>query len=117
MNGRSPAAAPRPVRHRPQPAAGSASTPTLRIGIDRVTLYGFVGTDRRRFARSLEAKLAELAAAHRDHDWSAGARRRHICSLDAGELRAGASAEQAARQIATALFATLIGQGKGPHRV
>ncbi len=113
MNSRSPTAAP----HRPQPAADPTPAPRLRIDIGRVTLHGFAGADRRRFARSLEAKLAELAAAHRDHDWSAGARRRHIRSLDAGELGHGAGAEQAAHHIATALFAALTGGGKGARRV
>lgn len=113
---RPPAAAPRPKRPPAQPAAGPAPAPKLRVGIDRVTLHGFDGADRHRFARSLEAKLVALAAAHRDHDWSAGAQRRRISKLDAGQLRPGAGVAQAARQIATALFSVLTGPGKGAHR-
>jgi hypothetical protein len=110
-----PSPAPHMAR-RPQPAAGGAPAPMLRIGIDRVTLNGFAHADQRHFAQSIETKLAELAAAHRDHDWSAAGQRVRIHGLDAGRLRAGADADAAARQIATALFAALTGRGRGARR-
>jgi hypothetical protein len=112
-----PSLAPRAAPDRPGQAVGRAPGPVLRIGIDRVTLHGFARADQRRFAQSLQTKLTELAAFHRNHDWSTAGQRLRIRSLDAGRLRAGASAEDAARQIATALFAELTGRGKGARRV
>jgi hypothetical protein len=117
MNRKRPAEASRAPRHPPQPVPGAPPSPALRIGIERVTLHGFTRADQRRFTRSLETSLAEMAAAHRDHDWGPLGRRLHIRSLDAGRLRPGASAEAAARQVARALFDQLTGRRRSAHRV
>jgi hypothetical protein len=104
---------PRMPRHAPQPAAGAAPAPALHIGIERVTLHGFTAADRRRFTRSLEANVAELAAAHRDCDWRSLGPAARIGRVDAGQLRRGENAEAAARHVAQALFAELTGRGTG----
>jgi hypothetical protein len=113
MTRASPTQTPRMPRHDPQPAAGAAPAPALHIGIDRVTLHGFTAADRLRFTRSLEASLAELATAHRDHDWRSLGPAARIARLDAGQLRPGESAEAAARHVAQALFAEVTGRGTG----
>ena len=97
----------------PQPAAGAAPAPGLHVGIERVTLHGFTTAQERRFTRSLAASLAEMAAAHRDHDWHALGPAVRLRRLDAGELPPGESAEGAACHVARALFAELTGRGTG----
>jgi hypothetical protein len=97
----------------PQPVAGAAPAPGLHLGIERVTLHGFTAAQERRFTRALAANLAELAGAHRDHDWRALGPAARIRRLDAGELHPGESAEGAARHVARALFAELTGRGTG----
>jgi hypothetical protein len=107
------AQAPPAPQDAPQPAAGAAPSPALHVGIERVTLHGFTAAQERRFTRSLAASLAEMTAAHRDHDWRSLGPVARIRRLDAGELRPGESAEGAARHVARALFAQLTGRGTG----
>jgi hypothetical protein len=113
MTRESPAPTPRAPRHPAQPAPTASPAPALHVGIDRVTLHGFTAADERRFTRSFEANLAELAAAHGDRDWRSFGLVARIRRLDVGELRPGESAEGAARQVARALFAELTGRGRG----
>jgi hypothetical protein len=104
---------PPPTPQVPRDGAQPAPRPALHIGIERVTLHGFTGADRRRFTRSLEASLADLAAAHGDHDWRSLGPVARIARIDAGELRPGESTEGAARRVARTLFAQLTGRGTG----
>ncbi|MGO9237005.1 MAG: hypothetical protein ACLP4V_24135 [Methylocella sp.] len=112
-----PAETPALTQHRLQPAAFGASAAVLRFGVNRITLQGFTGVDQRRFTRSLEVKLAELAAAHRGFDWSTAGSRLSIKSLNAGALPPGAGMEEAAQQVAAALFVYLTGRRRGTRRV
>jgi hypothetical protein len=93
---------------------GSTPASYLQIRIDRITLHGYAPADQGRFTRMLSRELTKLAHAHEAIDWSAVARA-WIGRLDAGQLRAGASAEEAARRIAQQIFANLT-QRRGKNR-
>jgi hypothetical protein len=76
----------------------------VHFDIGRVTLHGYSPGQRARFVSSLQTRLAGLAASDGDR-WPAAPPR--LGHLDAGVLQAGAAPEQAAEQIAAALFAAL----------
>jgi hypothetical protein len=89
-------------------ALDSSPTNHLRINIDRITLHGYASADQGRFTRALSGELTKLADAYGDVDWNKAAPlRARISRLDAGELRAGASAEDAARHVAQNIFEKL----------
>jgi len=69
---------------------------------------------RQRFVGALEAELTKLASEGLAGAL-AGSRRRRIASLDAGVLRAGATPEQAAAQVTSALGSALVGRRVGRH--
>lgn len=97
----------------PMPRENAPSV-ALRFQIGRVTLAHYTRADQKRFVQSLQSRIAELAQAQGGYDWSAATTQR-IARLDAGRLPDGASAEEAARQIATQIFNKLA-QGPGGKR-
>lgn len=82
---------------------------TVHFEIGRVTLHGFSAPEGQRFVRSLEASLNQLGTS-RATAWPI-AGRRTIARLDAGALRGGATPEEAASVLATALRVEI-----GAHR-
>jgi hypothetical protein len=96
------------------PAPPTAPSPALRFQIGRITVEGFTRADQLRFESSLRSSLSELAHAHNHYAWSA-ADGLNVSRLDAGRLHPGASPEEAARQIAKRIFATLSQQSGGGH--
>ena len=93
---------------KPRPAGPSQ----LHFQIGRITLHGYAPADQKRFSDSLQSSLAEFAHARREVPWT-GAAKLRIAHLDAGELRAGASPEEAARHVAAQLFARLSKNHRG----
>lgn len=87
-------------------AAHRSAATMLHFKIGRVTMDGYSLAEQRQFTHSIKLKLAELARRHSDHPWSE-ANGLTMNRLDAGELRSGASPEDAARQIAARIFAKL----------
>lgn len=87
---------------------------TLHLHIDRLVVEGVPAHGRQRFVGALESELTKLAS-----DGLAGAlagsRKREIASLDAGTLRHGATPEQAAKQVTSALRRGLAGRRTGRH--
>jgi hypothetical protein len=90
--------------------AESGPPRAVHFDIGRVTLPGYSPGQQARFVRSLQARLAGLAASHGDR-WP-GAAQRRIGHLDAGVLPASAAPEQAAEQVAASLFAALADPGR-----
>ncbi|HEY4048398.1 MAG TPA: hypothetical protein VGM27_16155 [Acidobacteriaceae bacterium] len=104
----------RSVRVQSAAAPHTAAAPALHFQIGRITAEGFTRGDQKRFESSLRSSLAELAHAHNPHEWSASAGLK-VSRLDGGRLRPGASPEEAARQIANRIFATLRERPGGTH--
>jgi len=103
-SGRHPSALAKGVAPR---TSGPASA--VHFKIHRITADGYSASDQKQFTHSLKSNLAELARRYRDHTWSQ-ANQLTINRLDAGQLSAGASPEDAARQIAARIFAKLTQQ-------
>src|SRR5215469_16949903 len=87
-------------------AAHRSAAPVLHFKIGRITTDGYSVAEQKQFTHSIKLKLAELARKHSDHPWSE-ANGLTMNRLDAGQLRSGASPEDAARQIAARIFAKL----------
>jgi hypothetical protein len=86
--------------NQPRPATTSSATPSaIRIHIGRITLVGYTATDRVRFSDALRVSLTQLASAKQSYKSNLSVKR-----INAGQLRPGASIEEAARVIATRLF-------------
>lgn len=85
----------------------------LHIHIDRMVVEGLSALGQQRFVRALETQLTKMASDGFPNAFTGGAR--HIAALDAGRLRAGATPEQAAAQVTTALRAGLAGKGSKRH--
>jgi hypothetical protein len=87
---------------------------TVHIHIERLVVDGIDARGQNRFVRALEAQLAESA-----HQASAGGAfagdgvMRQIGRVDAGEMRAGATPERAAGQVARAIGTAIEGKGRG----
>lgn len=79
----------------------------LRVDVGNITLHGYAAGDRRRFAVALEAGLAELASM--PVALAAPAADLTIRALDVGQLRPGATPEEAARQVAARILEGLAG--------
>jgi hypothetical protein len=77
--------------------------PAVSFEIERLTLHGYGPADRARFLDALHAGLSELGASA---DWAAAAPVR-LGRLRIGELRPGATPEDAARQLTGGLRAAL----------
>ncbi|MGH9606920.1 MAG: hypothetical protein ACRD3N_14615 [Terracidiphilus sp.] len=70
----------------------------VHLHIGRVVIEGLPEARQRQFARALEERLQEWAASGAANVFNGGARVR-IPALDAGQLKPGATAAQAARQV------------------
>jgi hypothetical protein len=84
----------------------TATASALHFKIDRISVVGYSAADQKQFTHSLKLNLAELARRHGDFAWSE-TNGLTISRLDGGRLSTGASPEDAARQIAARIFATL----------
>ena len=72
---------------------------TVHLHVDRVMVDGLPAAEQRQFARALEARLRAWAASGAASQLADGGRVR-ISALDAGQLKPGATASQAAAQAA-----------------
>lgn len=81
---------------------------SVYLNIDRITVEGLSAVEQRQFARALETKLRALAVA----DGIADGGDRNLGLVNAGVLRRGASANQAAAQVVNAIRARLSGSAK-----
>jgi hypothetical protein len=87
---------------------------TVHIHIDRLVVDGIDAGGQQRFVRALEAQLAEAARGAAAGGAFAGTGlTRRIGRVDAGEMRAGATPERAAGQVAKAVGAAIEGRGRG----
>ena len=84
---------------------------TLHLHIDRIVVEGLPDSRRHRFVRALESQLTELAESGLDTAFTRGAQQR-IESLNAGQLRPRATAEQAAAQVVNSLRQSISGGGE-----
>jgi hypothetical protein len=99
------------------PAAGGA----VRFDIRRLTLSGYAEAEQRRFVRSLRTELARLSHAVPPGQWPAAGEAGSdpppaFERLDAGEMRPGATPEEAARQIARRIVEK-VARGGGARNV
>jgi hypothetical protein len=93
----------------------SQSGPQLNFQIDRITLHGYAPNDQARFVNSLKQCLTSLAPTLQPFSLARVSRK--LAFLDAGQLRAGASPEEAARHTARRIFAVLNERKRGDARV
>lgn len=84
---------------------------TLHLHIDRIVVEGLSPSDQRQFARSLEHELRQLGQSGIAGEFKGNTRRR-IQSLQAGILKPGSRAPQAAAQIAAAIRSSLSARDK-----
>jgi hypothetical protein len=76
---------------------------SVHLHIDRIAVDGLSAVEQRQFARALETKLRALAMA----DGIADGGDRNLGLVNAGVLRRGTSANQAAAQVVDAIRARL----------
>lgn len=87
---------------------------TVHIHIERLAVDGIDAPGQQRFVRALEAQLAEAArGAAAGGAFAGNGLTRRIGRVDAGEMRAGATPERSAAQVATAVGAAIEGRGRG----
>ena len=87
---------------------------TVHIHIERLAVDGIDVRGQKRFVRALEAQLAESARqASAAGAFAGDGVVRQIGFVDAGEMRAGATPERAAGQVARAIGAAIEGKGRG----
>jgi hypothetical protein len=87
---------------------------TVHIHIERLVVDGIDGRGQQRFVRALEVQLAEAArGAATAGAFARDSVMRHIGRVDAGEMRAGATPERAAGQVAKAVGTAIEGKGRG----
>lgn len=84
----------------------------LHIDIQRLTLPGYSTDQQQRFTQTLQSELNRLA--QEQPRWPVALHAR-VSDLDAGRLQTGASPEDAARQLASRLFARLAGKKRDVH--
>jgi hypothetical protein len=87
------------------------TTRALHVHIDRIVVEGLPASGQARFTRALEGRLREMAESGLAAGFKGGTRKR-IAGLSAGELRPGATAEQAAAQVAGAIGRAVTGAGE-----
>jgi hypothetical protein len=75
---------------------------SLYLHINRIVVDGLPESGQRRFVRALEAELRQLAESGMA-DGSRRSMRQRIQALAAGQLRPGATPEQAAAQVARSI--------------
>jgi hypothetical protein len=87
---------------------------TVHIHIERLVVDGIDGRGQHRFVRALEAQLTEAARGAAAAGVFAGDGLAHrIGRVDAGEMRAEATPERAAGQVAKAVGIAIEGKGRG----
>jgi hypothetical protein len=87
---------------------------TVHIHIERLVVDGIDARGQQRFVRELEAQLAESAlGAAAAGAFAGNGLERRIGRVDAGEMRAGATPERAAGQVAKAVGSAIEGRGRG----
>jgi hypothetical protein len=79
---------------------------TLHLHIDRIVVEGLPEANHRQFLSALETQLHELAEGGIANQFSGNTRKR-LQSIDAGQLRPGASPAQVAAQVANAIRQTM----------
>jgi len=87
----------------------------LNLHIDRLVVEGLPQAEQRRFAGALERRLRELAQSEVGGgiaDQFTRNARKTIAALDAGQLRPGATAEQAAAQVVHSIRRSIRGNGQ-----
>ena len=90
------------------------SVRSLNLHIDRIAVDGLSESARKGFPAALERSLRELDAG--SLAGTAGASRRRISGLDAGQVPSGATADQAARKVVDGIRRTLSGSIGGGTR-
>jgi hypothetical protein len=83
----------------------------LHLHIDRIVVEGLSESGQRRFARVLESQLQALAESGIADHFTRNTRKR-LQALDVGQLRAGATAEQAAAQVIRSIRQSVFGKGQ-----
>jgi hypothetical protein len=87
---------------------------TVHIYIESLVVDGIDARGQQRFVRALEVKLAEAAGGAAAAGAFAGSSLvRRIGRVDAGEMRAGATPERAAGQVAKAIGTAIEGGRRG----
>jgi hypothetical protein len=79
---------------------------SLHLAIDRVVVEGLPASGQRRFVRAVEERLRELARSGIAEAFARDTRSR-IQSLSAGQLRPGATPDQAALQVVNSIRQSL----------
>jgi len=88
----------------------------VRFDIGRLTLPGYSVAERSRFTAALQLALEKVVQEGDRTAWSR-AEPRSIARLDAGQLRHGASPEEAAVHVAGRVGGVMAGNRGGPSRV
>lgn len=82
---------------------------TLHLRIDRIVVEGLPESGQRQFVRALESNLREMAESGIADEFT-GSTRKRIAALNVGQLRPGATATQAARQVANSIRQSIVAQ-------
>jgi hypothetical protein len=88
---------------------------SLHLHIDRIVVEGLSKSGQRRFASALEAELHRIAEGGIADAFTRNTRKR-IQALNAGKLRAGATPEQAAAQVARSIRESILPIGQVNRR-
>jgi hypothetical protein len=83
---------------------------SLHLTIDRIMVDGLPASGQRRFVSALQQKLREFAQSGIPEEF-AGNTGKRIQSLGAGQLRPGATPEEAALQVVTSIRQSLHANG------
>jgi hypothetical protein len=75
---------------------------SLHLAVDRIVVQGLPTSGQRRFVSALQQRLRELAQCGIPEELAPNTRER-IQSLNAGQLRSGATPEEAALQVVNAI--------------
>jgi hypothetical protein len=90
---------------------------SLHLHIDRIVVEGLSQVGQRRFASALEAQLRTMAESETGEgdllNQFTRSTRKRIPALSAGQLRPGASPEQAAAQVVRSIRQSIGGGGQG----
>jgi hypothetical protein len=83
---------------------------SLHLHIDRIVVEGLSESGQRRFARVLEAQLHALAESGIADNFTRNTRKR-LQALEVGQLRPGATPEQAAAQVVRSIRQSVFSKG------
>jgi hypothetical protein len=81
----------------------------LHLHIDRIVVEGLSESGQRRFARVLESQLRTLAESGIAGEFTRNTRKR-LQALEVGQLRPGATPEQAAAQVVRSIRQSVFGK-------